>query len=73
MGDGEKLLTHLNSALKVILGLHMFSHVPKKKLNFVVQCYMTKDTNTHSVLWCVHTVAALRMETLPSNPQTQKR
>ena len=38
MGDGEKLLTHLNSALKVLLGLDIFPRVPKKKLNFVVQC-----------------------------------
>ena len=39
MGDGEKLLTHLNSALKVLLGLYIFPRVPKKKLNFVDQCY----------------------------------
>ena len=39
MGDGEKLLTHLNSALKVLLGLDIFHRVPKKKLNFVDQCY----------------------------------
>ena len=30
MGDGEKLLTHLNSALKVLLGLDIFRRVPKK-------------------------------------------
>ena len=38
VGDGEKLLTPLNSALKVLLGLHIFPRVPKKKLNFVDQC-----------------------------------
>ena len=38
MGDGEKLLTHLNSALKVLLGLDIFPRVSKKKLNFVDQC-----------------------------------
>ena len=38
MGDGEKLLTHLNSALKVLLGLDIFPRVPKQKLNFVDQC-----------------------------------
>ena len=38
MGDGEKLLIHLNSALKVLLGLDIFPRVPKKKLNFVDQC-----------------------------------
>ena len=41
MGDGEKLLTHLNSALKVLLGLDIFPRVPKKKLNFVDQCDQT--------------------------------
>ena len=39
MGDGEKLLTHLNSALKVLLGLDIVPRVPPKKLNFVDQCY----------------------------------
>ena len=38
MGDGEKLLTHLNSALKVLLGLDIFPRVPKKKLNFFNPC-----------------------------------
>jgi len=41
VGDGEKLLTHLNSALKVLLGSDIFPRVPKKKLNFVDQCYLT--------------------------------
>ena len=36
VGDGEKLLTHLNSGLKGLLGLDIFPRVPKKKLNFVV-------------------------------------
>jgi len=39
VGDGEKLLTHLNSALKFLLGLDIFPRVPKKRLNFVDQCY----------------------------------
>jgi len=30
VGDGEKLLTYLNSALKVLLGLDIFPCVPKK-------------------------------------------
>jgi len=30
VGDGEKLLTHLNSVLKVLLGLDIFPPVPKK-------------------------------------------
>ena len=36
VGDGEKLLTHLNSALKVLLDI--FPRVPKKALNFADQC-----------------------------------
>ena len=38
MGDGGNLLTHLNSALKVLLELDIFPRVPKKKLNYVDQC-----------------------------------
>jgi hypothetical protein len=30
VGDGEELLTYLNSALKVPLGLDIFPLVPKK-------------------------------------------
>ena len=30
VGDGEKLLTHLNSALKALLGFDIFPRVPKK-------------------------------------------
>jgi len=30
VGDGEKLLRYLNSALKVLLGLDIFPRVPKK-------------------------------------------
>jgi hypothetical protein len=37
VGDGEKLLTHLNLALKVLLGRDIFPRMPKIKLNFVVQ------------------------------------
>jgi len=36
VGDGEKLLTCLNSALKVLLGLDIFPRVPEKRFNFVV-------------------------------------
>jgi hypothetical protein len=44
VGDGEKLLTYLNSALKVLSGLYIFPRGPKKKLNFVDQCnnYLSK-------------------------------
>jgi len=41
VGDGEKLLTHLNSALNVLLGLDIFPRVPKKELNFVDQCNLS--------------------------------
>jgi hypothetical protein len=39
VGDGDKLLTHLNSTLKVLSGLDIFPRGTKKKLNFVDQCY----------------------------------
>jgi hypothetical protein len=32
VGDGEKLLTYLNSALKVLLGTDIFPRVPKNSL-----------------------------------------
>jgi hypothetical protein len=35
MGDGEKLLTYLNSALNILLGLDISPRVPKERLNFV--------------------------------------
>jgi hypothetical protein len=38
VGDREKLLTYLNSALKVPSGLDIFPRGTKKKLNFVYQC-----------------------------------
>ena len=44
VGDGEKLLTHLNSAVKVLLGLDIFPHVPKKKVKF---CCPVKYVNIH--------------------------
>jgi hypothetical protein len=42
VGDGEKLLTYLNSVLKVLSGLDIFPRGTKKKLNFVDQCNHTK-------------------------------
>jgi hypothetical protein len=39
VGDGEKLLTYLNIALKVLLGTDIFLRVPKKdKFCFPVKC-----------------------------------
>ena len=35
VGDGEKLLTYLNSALKALLGFDIFRRGTKKKRNFV--------------------------------------
>jgi hypothetical protein len=40
VGDGEKLLTYLNLALKVLSGLDIFL-VGQKELNFVDQCNQT--------------------------------
>jgi hypothetical protein len=37
VGDGEKLLTYLNSALKAILGFDIFPKKKKKKVKF---CYL---------------------------------
>jgi hypothetical protein len=34
VGDGEKLLTYLNSALKVLSGLDIFPRGTKKKVKF---------------------------------------
>jgi hypothetical protein len=34
VGDGEKLLTYLNSALKVLSGLNIFPRGTKKKVKF---------------------------------------
>ena len=31
VGEGEKILTYLNSALKALLGFDIFPRVPKKK------------------------------------------
>jgi hypothetical protein len=44
VGDGEKLLTYLNSALKVLSGLDIFPRETKKKLNFVDQCNLFNDS-----------------------------
>ena len=49
MGDGEKLLTHLNSVLKVLLGLDIFPRVPKKKLNFVDQCNVSFNNDNDNI------------------------
>ena len=53
MGDGEKLLTYLNSALKALLGFDIFPRVPKKSeillpsvifLNNINQLVFVMDT-----------------------------
>jgi len=36
VGDGEKLLTYLNSALKALLGFDIFPRVPKKKVKILL-------------------------------------
>jgi hypothetical protein len=50
VGDGEKLLAYLNSALKVLSGLDIFPRGTKKKLNFVDQCYQKHGQVTSRVL-----------------------
>jgi hypothetical protein len=42
--DGETLLTYLNSALKVLSGLDIFSRGTKKKVKF---CCPVKYVNIH--------------------------
>jgi hypothetical protein len=50
VGDREKLLTYLNSVLKVLSGLDIFPRGTKKKLNFVDQCYLLQCiTNAVSI------------------------
>ena len=50
MGDGEKLLTHLNSALKVLLGLDIFPRVPKRKVKFCCPVkYVSKYTHFFTI------------------------
>jgi hypothetical protein len=44
VGDRDKLLTYLNSALKVPSGLDIFARGTTKKLNFVDQCYRRHST-----------------------------
>jgi hypothetical protein len=44
VGDGGKLLTYLNSVLKVLLGTDIFPRVPKKKVKF---CCLVKYVNVH--------------------------
>ena len=49
MGDGEKLLTHLNSALKVLLGLDIFPRVPKKKSKILLSSEICKYTHFFTI------------------------
>jgi hypothetical protein len=53
MGDGEKLLTYLNSALKVLSGLDNFPRGTKTKLNFVDQCNQLMVTIFVSGRYCL--------------------
>ena len=48
MGDGEKLLTHLHSALKVLLGLDIFPRVPKKS-EILLSSEICKYTNLFTI------------------------
>ena len=44
VGDGEKLLTYLNSALKALLGFDIFPRGPKQKVKF---CCLVKYVKIH--------------------------
>ena len=53
MGDGEKLLTYLNSALKALLGFDIFPRVPKKKSEILLPSEICKNTHFfHTSLGC---------------------
>jgi hypothetical protein len=55
VADGEKLLTYLNSALKVLSGRDIFPHVPKKKKLHFVASVISSLFPHHSVLLEVST------------------
>jgi hypothetical protein len=64
VGDGEKLLICLNSALQVLLGTDIFPRVPKKKLHFVAQCNLSaRTTDVSSARGLQHT-ADVQIKTL---------
>jgi hypothetical protein len=50
VGDGEKLLTYLNSALKALLGFDIFPRVPKKKVKFCCLVLLVQVSNYVQVL-----------------------
>jgi hypothetical protein len=51
VGDGEKLLTYLNSALKVLSGVDIFPRGTKKQLNFVDQCYLSISNDVNMMVF----------------------
>ena len=52
VGDGEKLLTYLNSALKALLGFDIFPRVPKKS-EILLPSEICKNTRFfHTSLGC---------------------
>ena len=50
MGDGVKLLTYLNSALKALLGFDIFPRVPKKKVKFCCLVLLVETCSPHITL-----------------------
>jgi len=44
VGDGEKLFTYLNSALKALLGFDIFPRGTKKKVKFCCLVLLTYDS-----------------------------
>jgi uncharacterized short protein YbdD (DUF466 family) len=65
VGDGEKLLTYLNSALKVLLGTDSFPRVPKK----VKFCCPVKIVNTYKQFFTLF----LQLTWLSQNPRERWR
>ena len=52
VGEGEKLLTYLNSALKALLGFDIFPRVPKKS-EILLPSEICKNTHFfHNSLGC---------------------
>ena len=45
MGDGEKLLIYLNSALKALLGFDIFPRLPNKESEILLPSEICKNTH----------------------------
>ena len=70
MGDGEKLLTYLNSALKALLGFDIFPRVPKKKREILLPSVISqKDgdaTPWSTVLFATSLIIFIKDKIVPT-------